>query len=497
MKEYIVADDQSDQALNIQEDTCEDMGEDVSVFPASFAQQRLWFIDQFAPGGVAYNMTLALQLEGVLDHSALERSINELVNRHEGLRTTFSTDGGQLMQTIHPTPVAVLPVDDMSDSFTDIGDEKVQKWIVAESQAPFDLATGPLIRGRLLRVVEQLHVLQLSLHHIISDGWSMDVLSRELGALYTAYRQGQTSPLPELPIQYADYAVWQREWLQEDALEQQLGYWKSQLAGMPVLELPTDYPRPAIQYFEGADEYIELSGDITTTLRQLSQGMGATLFMTLLAAFQTLLYRYTGLTDIAVGTPIAGRNRPEIEGLIGFFVNSLLLRVDLGGNPTFRDLLGRVRDVALDAYGHQGLPFEKLVEELVPERDMSRNPLFQVMFALQNASTETLTLEDMNVTRLTVPSHSAKFDLTLVLHEIEGRLQGQFIYNTDLFKAETIRRLAGHLQSLIESIAVNPDQRLSELELLTAAERRQLLVEWNATEAAYPRGKSVYQLFTE
>ncbi|MFB3092706.1 MAG: condensation domain-containing protein, partial [Dehalococcoidia bacterium] len=355
--------------------------------PLSFAQQRLWFLEQWEPNSSIYNVPVALRLTGPLNVAALEQSLNEISRRHEALRTTFSVVDGQPAQVIAPKLNLTLPVLDLRELTEIERDAEVQRLVVEEAQAPFDLAQGPLLRASLLRLGQEEHVLMLTMHHVVSDGWSLNVLFRETTTLYQAFSTGEPSPLPEIPIQYADFALWQRQWLQGEELESQLAYWKEQLDGIPpVLELPTDRPRPAVETFRGAQQFLLLPDALTRSLKALSQREEVTLFMTLLAAFQTLLHRYTGQDDILVGFPIANRNRAEIEGLIGFFVNTLVLRTDLSGEPTFRELLGRVREVALDAYTHQDLPFEKLVAELHPERDISRNPLFQVIFQLFNTS---------------------------------------------------------------------------------------------------------------
>ena len=326
----------------------------------------------------------------------------------------------------------------------------------------------------------------------------MGVLYHELSVLYQAFANAETSPLADLPIQYADFAAWQREWLQGEVLESQLSYWKKQLDGAPVvLNLPTDRPRPTMQSFRGARQSVELSTELTQGLKTLSRKEGVTLYMTLLAAFQTLLHRYTGQDDIVVGSPIANRNRIEIEGLIGFFVNTLVLRTDHSGNPTFRELLRRVREMALEAYAHQDLPFEKLVEELRPDRDLSRSPLFQVMFVFQNAPARELSFKGLNVSPVRVAGETAKFDLTLSVNEVPAGLRASLQYSTDLFDEATITRLLGHFEILLEGIVANPEQRISELPLLTEAEKHQLLVEWNDTKRDYPSDKCIHQLFEE
>src|SRR6185295_13533602 len=352
----------------------------------------------------------------------------------------------------------------------------------AEGQQPFDLQAGPMLRVLLLQLEDEEQVLVVTMHHIVSDGWSMGIFIRELASLYGAYREGEESPLRELPLQYADFAVWQRGWLQGAVLEQQLAYWREQLGGrLPVLELPGDRARPALQSYGGANYSFRLRKELSAGLKELSQREGVTLFMTLLAGFQSLLFRYTGQEEIVVGTPIANRNRGEVEGLIGFFVNTLVLRTKLTGELSFRELLGRVRETALGAYTHQNVPFEQLVEELRPERDLSHTPLFQVLFVLQNTAPQGLELPGLSLAVEAVESVTAKFDLTLSLAEGEGGLGASLEYNTDLFEARTMERLACHFEMLLEGMVADPGQRLSEIEMLTADERRQLLVEWNDT----------------
>ena len=364
--------------------------------PLSFAQQRLWFLDQMGTGG-AYNMPLALRLKGNLDREALRRAFGEIVRRHEALRTTFSSRDGEPCQVIHPADCWELPVEDLSQLAASEREEEARRRSLEEGQRPFDLSHQLPLRTMLLRLDEQEHVLLIMLHHIVSDGWSLGVLVRELTSLYTAFVEGRPSPLTELPVQYADFAKWQRDWLQGDLLEQELSYWRQQLGGCSVLALPTDRPRPAVQTYAGAMHLHTLPADLHQALGGLNQSTGVTLYMTLLAAFQVLLSRYTGQDDIVVGSPIANRNRQEIEGLIGFFVNSLAMRTDLSDNPTFAELLNRVRKTTLEAYAHQDLPFEKLVDELQPERDLSQNPLFQIMFAVQNAPMEELLLPELTL----------------------------------------------------------------------------------------------------
>jgi amino acid adenylation domain-containing protein len=464
--------------------------------PLSFAQQRLWFLDQFEPGSPLYNIHTAVSINGPLNVTVLEQSLGEILRRHEILRTTFNIVGGQVVQTIHPTSEWRLTVIDLRENGASERDYKAAKLATEEAQQPFDLAVGPLVRTKLLRLGEEDYRLLLTMHHIVSDGWSMGIFVRELLALYEAYSDRWTSPLKELPIQYADFAVWQREWLQGEALERQLDYWKEQLAGsLPVLDLPTDRPRPPVQTYEGAHETALLPESLNEGLKELSRREGATLFMTLLAAFSALLHRYSGQQEILIGTPIANRNRAEIEGLIGFFVNTVVMKVDLMGEPSFKELVGRVREVALEAYAHQDLPFEKLVEELNPARDMSHTPLFQIMFDLQNALIQPIELRELSLTPVPVDNKTAKFDLTLTLAEAENGLVGSLEYNTDLFDAATIRRMLGHFETLLESIIADPAQRISELQLLTEAETKQLLVDWNNTHTDYSTDQLICELF--
>src|SRR3990172_5937896 len=464
--------------------------------PLSFAQQRLWFLDQIEPNTPLYNIPTAVRLSGALNIEALQKTLDAIVARHEVLRTTFvSVDGGPV-QVIAESRSVEMSVIDLSEWPKAEQGAEVQHLLDEEAKRPFNLSQDLMLRATLLRLGEQDHVLLLVMHHIASDGWSMGVLFRELSALYGAFSSGGPSPLPELPIQYADFAHWQRQWLQGEVLESQLSYWKKQLNGsLPVLELPTDHPRPPVQTFLGAWQSLVLPKALSESLKALSRQEGVTLFMTLLGAFQTLLHRYASQDDVVVGTPVANRNRAEIEGLIGFFVNTLVMRTDLSGNPSFRELLAQVREVALGAYAHQDLPFEKLVEELHPKRDLSRNPLFQVGFVLQNAGRQALELLGLTLNPLEVGSGTAKFDLTLSMVEGAEGLRGTLEYNTDLFDAATVTRMLGHYQRLLEGIVANPEQRISDLPLLTEAERKQLLVEWNGTKADYPKDKCIHELF--
>ena len=462
--------------------------------PLSFAQERLWVLDQLEPGSSVYNVPGAFPLPGPLHVGALERSINEIVRRHEILRTTFAMVNNRPAQIVSPSLTIPLPVLDLSPLSEAERKAEFEQRLAEEVQHAFDLAKGPLLRAMLIRRAPQDHVLLLNMHHIVSDAWSMTVFFRELAALYEAFGRGRPSPLPELSLQYADFAVWQRQTLQGEVLAKHLAYWKARLAGAPaVLELPTDRPRGPLQSSRGAIHYFHLPESLSQALRTLSKQEGATLFMTLLAAFDVLLHRYTGRTDIVVGSPIANRNRTEIEELIGFFLNTLVLRSDCSGNPSFRDLLRRVREVTMGAFAHQDLPFEKLVEELQPERDLSRNPLFQVMFTLQTERGAGAAGASREV--LQVVTGTAKFDLTLSIFDGEGPLAGALEYSTDLFDAATIERMSRHLQTLLEGVVADPDQRLSALPLLPEAERQQLLVVWNDTRVDYPENACIHHLF--
>jgi amino acid adenylation domain-containing protein len=464
----------------------------------SFAQERLWFLDRLRPGEISYNLPFALRLRGALDVDALERSLSEIVRRHDALRTVFAEVDGTPLQVISPFGGFRLPVKDLSHLTSADREAEVQRELVAESGAarPFDLSAGPLFRASLLRLDAQEHVLLLSQHHIVSDGWSMGVLYRELAALYEAYRHGGESPLPEPAVQYADYAVWQREQVEGAVLERQLAYWRERLAGAPeLLELPTDRPRPPVQTYRGATVPVELSPELVERLQALARSEGATLYMVLLGAFQVLLSRYSGSDDIVVGSPIAGRTRKEVEELIGFFVNTLVLRTDLSGDPSFREVLRRAREVTLGAYEHQEVPFEKLVAELQPERSLSHTPLFQVIFTLQTAGGEGSALPGLSVSPVEAERVSAKFDFSLVLTPTARGLRGGATYSTDLFERGTVDRMLGHLERVLEQVAADADVRLSQLELLGEAERARVLEAWNRTDAGYPADRCIHELF--
>ena len=465
--------------------------------PLSFAQQRLWFLDRLVPDSAFYNVAMALRLSGPLNVVALEQSLNQVLQRHEILRTTIQADGGMPAQFItEPVPVN-LAVEQFPTIEAGACQEFLQQTIDGESKRPFDLSRGPLIRTRLLRQRADEHLLLITMHHVVSDGWSLGVLVQELSQLYGSFASSRPSPLPELEIQYADYAAWQRAWLQGSVLENQLQFWRQKLAGLPTLQLHADRPRPPRQTFQGAAESLLLPRSLSDQLQALSRHEGATLFMTLLAAFQLLLSRYTGQDDIVVGSPIAGRRRAQLEKLIGFFVNMLVLRTDVSGDPTFRQLLKRVGGVATAAYEHQDIPFEKLVEELEPERDLSRNPLFQVLFALQNAPLQTLQLAGLTLSWTPAEIQVTRFDLETHVWDTGDGLRVDFVYSISLFEAATIRQLARHYQRLLECIVAHPDEPVSSLPLLTAVERAAVLSEWNATEVDYGTRACLPELFEQ
>ena len=463
--------------------------------PLSFAQQRLWFLEQM--GYSNYLVSATSRLTGLLDVRALERSLNEIVQRHEVLRTTFTTIDGQPMQIIAPRLPLTLSVLDLSQLPSDERAAETRR-LRNEALRPFNLEKGPLLRASLLRLAEDEHLLLLTMHHIVSDGWSLGVLFRELATLYESFVEGKTPSLPELPIQYADFAVWQRRWLNGEILERQLAYWKEQLGDTPpVLDLPTDLPRPAVPTIEGSFLICGISKELTEALKDLSRQKGVSLYMTLLAAFKILLARYAGQDEVVVGTPIANRNWIEIENLIGFFVNTLVLRTDLSGNPPFQEVLKRIREVTLGAFAHQDVPFEKLVEELQPERDITRTPFFQVMFSLQNAPMPPVKLSHVTMTLLEDEIiTTSQFDLTFDSTELSnGSMECLLEYNTRIFEHATAQRILTHYTNLLESIVANPQQRIRELPLLTDDERRQIVVEWNDTARDYAHDRCIHQLF--
>jgi amino acid adenylation domain-containing protein len=472
---------------------------DINEIPLSFSQERLWFIHQLIPESGVYSMPGALGLKGSLNAAALEQTLNKIIERHESLRTTFVLSEGKPVQKIASSLKLTLPIIDLSD-MTDKKDQedRIRDFISKEIKHHFDLSTGPLFRTTLLKRNKDEYVLIVNMHHIISDGWSMGIFVRELSVLYSAFAAGTSPVLPDLPIQYKDFAIWQRNWLTGNMLEKQLTYWKKQLGnGESNLDFPTDRPRPSMQTYNGRYEMFEISLSRLHELRNFCQKRGVTLFMILLAVFQTLLYRYSGQEDIMVGSPIANRNRSEIENLIGFFVNTLVLRVNLSGNPPFTELLSQVRDVTLDAYAHQDLPFEKLVEELHPQRDLSGNPLFRIVFALQNAPRSSLKLPGVTLTPVKAEYEIAKFDISLLMEESDRGLKGMLEYNTDLFDQSTIQRIIIHFRGILDKIIINPGQEIANIPLLTEVERNQVLREWNNTKTNYPKHKTIHELFAD
>lgn len=470
---------------------------DVYVFPTSFAQRRLWFLDRLQRDCWTYNVPSAFRIEGGLDVPALEKSLSEIVRRHEILRTTFKAVDDEPSQIVsEPQPVR-LPVIDLCALGAEEREAKVRQLIDDEITHVFDLSRGPLLRLGLLKLGDTEHVLIKNVHHIVSDAWSEEIFMREWVALYQAFAQNKPSTLAALPIQYADFSEWQRQTLQGSALDQQLAWWKNQLTGCSALQLPLDHARPFAPDYSGASVNFTLSRTTTSALRELGRRTGSTLYITLLAAFKILLHRYTNQTDIVVGSPITNRNRPEIENLIGFFLNTLVLRSDLADDPDFLQVLERVRGTVLGAFEHQEFPFEMLVEKLHPERNLAQNPLFQAMFVLQRAGGESWSGGGLTITPVKIPDRTAKFDLTIMLYEKEDGIDGSFIYSTALFERATVERMVRHFQTLLDGIAAHPELPISKLPLLSETERKQLLVEWNNTATDFPAAKCVHELFEE
>ncbi|MEG4026392.1 amino acid adenylation domain-containing protein [Microcoleus sp. S13C4] len=468
-----------------------------TTFPLSFAQQRLWFLNQLQPNSAFYNIPLGFHFSGQLNIAALESSLQLLINRHEILRTNFIAVDGEPVQAIAATRDFTLPVVDFRPLPVSEREIEYEKLASQSVMYVFNLAQDPLIRAELVQLTPTENVLLLTVYHIIFDGWSVNIFVQELTTIYSALVEHHAPTLPEINLQYVDFAVWQRQWLQGEVLESQLAYWQQKLAGMPaLLELPGDRPRPTVQSFRGETQVFTLEQDISEGLVSLSQQQGVTLFMLLLTAFKVLLYRYTNQSDIVVGTPVANRQHSQTQGMIGFFVNNLVLRTDLSDNPTFLQLLKQVRGVVLEAYDHQNVPFEKLVEVLQPERNLSYTPLFQVAFALEHEPEAAVILKDLTI-NLSEPgeNHTAKLDLSLSLHKTEQGLTGAFEYSTDLFDATTIARMIEHWQTLLAGIVANPEQRLSDLPLLTAIEQHKLLVEWNQTQQDYSQNLCIHQVF--
>ena len=466
--------------------------------PLSFAQQRLWFISLLEPHNNSYNIAEAIRLTGPLDIAILEQSFNQIIRRHETLRTTFHAVNGHPVQRIAPEYTLHIVAVDLRSFPPERQSDEARELAAQEAQRAFDLGKGPLLRLKALQLSEDAHVLLITMHHIISDGWSLGVMVKEALRLYDAFSRGSSSPLPELPIQYADFAAWQREWLDSDVMTAQAEYWKDALAGAPpVLALPADRPRPAKQSFRGAAQHFEIPRQLSQQLASLSRQEGCTLFMTLLAAFNVLLYRYTGQEDIVIGSPIANRHRTEIEALIGFFVNTLVFRANLTGNPPFRDLLRQVRQTAFGHYMHQDLPYERVVDLIQPERNLSYNPVFQVMFIVQNAPIEEMAIPGLTITPSDIDTGAAMFDLTVSLRETPAGLTGSLQYNTDIFDSSRIARMIEHFQTLLGSITEAPQQRISEFSIMAPAERRRIVEEWNSATREYPRDLCIHHLFEQ
>ncbi|MFE4130544.1 non-ribosomal peptide synthase/polyketide synthase [Peribacillus sp. YIM B13482] len=467
------------------------------AIPLSYAQQRLWFIDQFTPNSALYNMPMVCRLTGNWVPEALETGWNQLIERHESLRTVFHEVDGHPVQQIQPYALRPLPKMDLTTLSPEEREREMEQWIQNEVEAPFDLGQGPLIRGQIMQIAEEEWILLCMMHHIISDGWSMEILLQEWMAFYEDAVGGKPAELAPLPVQYADFAQWQREWLKEEVLDQQLAYWKEELSGeLPVLMLPMDRPRPAVQKHSGSTHTVLLSRALRDKLNELSRQEGSTLFMTLLASYQSFLSRYTGQSDILVGSPIANRNYREIEELIGFFVNTLVYRADLSGAPTFQELLSQVRTKALKAYEYQDVPFEKIVEVIQPERSISHSPIFQTMFTMQNTKQELPELHGRSLEAMEIHASIAKFDLSLSALEVEEGLVLSFVYKTDLFDVVTIRRMAEHFENWLNEIVEHPDKSLTKLTMLSEMEQ-QLLVEWNDNAVAYPSESVIHKLFED
>jgi len=463
----------------------------------SFAQERLWFLHQLEPQSPYYNVPSALRLSGKLDLEALERALREIVRRHEVLRTTFRAVSGKPLQIVHPEVELRLGVVRWPELRPEEREEAARKEAAEEARRPFDLATGPVFRAGLLVLGEDDHVLLLTLHHIVSDGWTRGILNRELSTLYRAYQVGEDAALPEVPIQYADYAQWQRRWLSGEVLDRQIAYWKTQLNGAPqAIDLPTDRPRPRVQTYRGGQRLKILPREIGVALKELARREGVTLYMILLSALDVLLHRWTGQRDVVVGTSVSNRNRAETERLIGFFINALVLRTEVIDAQPFTELLQRVREVCLGAYAHQDMPFERLVQELQPEPDPSRAPLFQVIFTMQNAPGEAMEMPGLQLRGMRTESATVKYDLTFLMGEgKDGALGVSIEYNVDLFDGTTIDRMVGHLSALLEGIAKDASRRVADLAMIPDDERQEVLVTWNDTAASYSTDDCVHELF--
>ena len=462
----------------------------------SFAQQRLWFIDRLQPGSAAYNIPMAYRVRGDLDPARMERVLGALVRRHESLRTVFPDRGGEPAQVILDEMPVPVPVTDLRGVPAELREAELRRLAAEEAARPFDLAAGPLVRAAALRLDEREWAVMFTMHHVVSDGLSTMLLMRDVAELYGAMEAGREPALPPLAVQYADYAVWQRGWLEGGVMEEQMGWWREQLAGAPpLLELPVDRPRPAVPSVRGGAVPFSLSEPATRALRALALAEGATMFMALIAAWQTLLGRYAGTEDVSVGTPVAGRPRRELDNLIGFFANTLVVRTDLSGAPGFRALLRRVRETSLGAFARQDVPLDRIVEELAPERSLSHTPLFQVLFSLLNVTAGDLRLGSLQAELVDGVAESVKFDLTLTVAETDDGLRGSIAYRAELFDRETVERMVEHLRALLEGIAADPDRPVAEIPLVSDDERRLLLETWNATDADHPRDTCVHRLF--
>ena len=471
---------------------------DTGPVPLSFAQQRLWFMDRLEPASSAYNIPFALRLRGPLDVAVLRRCLDEIIRRHETLRTTLPVVDGEPAQVVAPAAPRPLPVVDLRGLAEDAREREARRLARDEALRNFDLAAGPLMRTTLLRLAPDQHLVLFTLHHVIADGWSMKVLTREVQALYDAFSRGAPSPLPELGVQYADYTLWQRARLSGGALDAHLAYWRRTLGGAPaLLEVPTDRPRPAQPGNGGDIRTFAVEAETVRALAELSQAEGATLFMTVLAAYAVLLSRWSGQDDVVVGSPVVHRARPEVENVIGFFANTLALRADLSGDPSFRTLVGRVRETVLGAHAHQDVPFERLVEELDPDRTAVSTPLFQAMFVFLNPERQAMRMGEVEVEADETASESAKFDLLLSMGELDGILNGRMEFRTDLFDGATIERMLRHLRALLEAAAGDADRPVSRLPMLDPDERAAVVDGWNATAAEYPAERCVHDLFAE
>ena len=468
-----------------------------SPVPLSSAQQRLWFLEQLAPETAGYNVTRTMRIEGALATDVLGRAIEEVVARHEALRTVIGNRDGQPVQIVVSAASVPLPVVGLERVPEEGRDAAAIALALEDAERPFDLSRGPLLRATLFRLSPEHHVLQVTAHHIVTDGWSMEIFFREISSLYEAFSAGATSFLGPLDIQYSDFCLWQQQWLETEAAMGQIRHWAGRLIGAAPLDLPTDSPRPAVPSFRGMHGTRMLSLRMLEGLRALAQSEGATLFMVLLAAFDVFLHRHTGQDDVLVATPVAGRRRLELENLIGFFANTVVVRGDLSGKPTFRELVRRVRETALDAYAHQDVPFEKLVEALRPARSLGQNPLVDVLIALHNAPPSELRLPGAHVTPVELARRTSRFDLELHARETADGLSCTVICSADLFEEETLARLLDRFEVLLGSIVQSPDRTVGELDLLPEAERRRVVVDWNHTAKEYPRGKTVHRLFEE